>query len=330
MASQMKLIAEDAQVSIATVSRVLNGKDSTTAEIRERVMRSVEKLGYQPNMIARSLRMRKSFVLGLIIPNITNPFFANIARAVEDIALQSGYVVTIFSSDQNLVKEKHYTEFMCNRMVDGAVVAVADQFSSNLDQLANTEIPVVLIDRHLENSTFDRVMVDTFGATYRAVEYLIERGYKRIGMIAGPQNVSTAVDKARGYQQAIVDHKMPLEENLLLYGDYTEESGIALGRQILCQPNHPDALIVSNNLMTLGIYRVIKEYGLRIPHEIALIGFDDIHWSSLVTPPITMIDQPTYELGQKAIEFLLDRIAGNTQEPRTHILRTQLIIRGST
>jgi DNA-binding LacI/PurR family transcriptional regulator len=327
--SQMKLIAEDAQVSIATVSRVLNGKDSTSVETRERVMRSVEKLGYKPNMIARSLRTRKSFVLGLIIPSITNPFFTNIARAVEDIALQSGYVVTIFSSDQNLEKEKHCLEFMCNRMVDGALVAVADQFKSNLDLLANSEIPVVLIDRCLENASFDRVMVDTYGGTYRAVEYLLQRGYHRIGMIAGPQNVSTAVDKALGYKQALADHNLPLEENLLLYGDYTEESGVALGRHFLSQPQPPDAVIVSNNLMTLGLYRVIKEYGLRIPHEIALVGFDDIQWSSLVTPPITMVDQPTYELGKKAIEFLLERIAGNTEKPRKHILRTQMVIRGS-
>jgi LacI family transcriptional regulator len=191
-------------------------------------------------------------------------------------------------------------------------------------------IPVVLIDRYLEKSSFDRVMVDTYGGTYRAVEYLLQRGYRRIGLIAGPQNVSTAVDKTQGYKQAIIDQKLPLDETLLLYGDYTEESGIALGRQILSQPVPPDALIVSNNLMTLGVYRVIKEYGLRIPHEIALIGFDDIQWTSLVTPPITMIDQPTYELGQKAIEFLLERIAGYSLGPRTHILRTKMIIRGST
>jgi LacI family transcriptional regulator len=326
----MKLIAEDAQVSIATVSRVLNGKGSTTPEIRERVMRSVEKLGYQPNMVARSLRMRKSFVLGLIIPNITNPFFTHIARAVEDIALQSGYIVTIFSSDQNLEKEKRYLELMCNRMIDGALVTVADQQKSDLDALVHAEIPIVLIDRHLENALFDRVMVDTYGGTYRAVEYLRERGYQRIGMLAGPQNVSTAVDKVNGYKQALTDYKLPLDEGLLEYGDYTEESGAVIGRQMLSQPRPPDAVIVSNNLMTLGFYRVIKEFGLRIPHEIALIGFDDTNWSSLVTPAITMIDQPTYEMGKKAIEFLLERIAGELHEQRTHILRTKMIIRGST
>jgi LacI family transcriptional regulator len=299
-------------------------------EIRERVMRSVEKLGYKPNMIARSLRMRKSFVLGLIIPSITNPFFTNIARAVEDIALQSGYVVTIFSSDQSLSKENLYLDFMCNRRVDGALIAVADQYKSNLDLLVNAEIPIVLIDRLLENSSFDRVMVDTYGGTYRAVEYLLERGYKRIGMIAGPQNVSTAVDKVLGYKKALADQKVELDEDLLLYGDYTEASGLSLGGKILSQSHPPDALIVSNNLMTLGVYRVIKEYGLKIPHEIALVGFDDMTWSTIVVPPITMIEQPTYELGKKAIEFLLNRLAGSSNEPQTHIIRTKMNIRGST
>jgi LacI family transcriptional regulator len=330
MPSKMKAIAEDAQVSVATVSRVLSGNGPVSAEVRERVLLTVEKLGYQPNHIARSLRTRKSFVLGLIIPSITNPFFTNIARAIEDTALRAGYVVTVFSSDQNFEKEKRYLELMCNRMVDGAMLVVTDRYSSNLDQLVQTGIPAVLIDRKLENASFDRVMVDTCTGTYRAVEHLLQRGYHRIGMIAGPRNVSTAEDKVRGYLAAFNDHQLPVEEDLLLFGDYTEESGISIGRQFLNQAQPPDAVIVSNNLMTIGFYRVVKEYSLRIPHEIAIIGFDDTSWASLVTPPITMIDQPTYELGKVAVEFLLERINGLAVEPRTHYLRTKMLIRGST
>lgn len=329
MSSKIKSIAEDAQVSTATVSRVLNGSTNVSPEMQTRVLRSIDKLGYQPNLIARSLRTNKTYVLGLVIPNITNPFFTNIARAVEDVALQAGYVVTIFSSDQSITKEKRYLELMCNRMVNGALVAVCDSEKSDLSLLVQNNIPVVLIDRQLKDATFDRVMVDTNDGAYRAVEYLFKRGYRRIGMIAGPQNVSTAVDKVIGYQRAISEHNLPLEDSLLVFGDYTEKSGIELGRQIFSQPQRPDAVIISNNLMTVGCYRVIQEYGFRIPHEIAIIGFDDINWASLVTPPVTIIDQPTYELGQSAIQFLLERIAGISCEPRRKVLRTSMLIRGS-
>lgn len=330
MPSKIKAIAKDAQVSIATVSRVLNGRTAVTEEMRNRVLHSVKKLGYQPNLIARSLRTRKTFVLGLLIPSITNPFFTNIARAVEDEALQAGYVVTIFSSDQSMMKEQRYLELMCNRMVDGALLAVCDTEKSDLNLLVQHETPVVLIDRQYKNGTFDRITIDTNDGAYRAVEHLVERGYRRIAMIAGPSNVSTATDKVLGYKRGLADHHLPMDESLLLYGDYTETGGITLGRMLLNQPQPPDAVIVANNLMTIGVYRVIKEYGLRIPHEIALIGFDDISWASLVTPPVTMIDQPTYELGKTATQHLLERIAGVSCEPRIKVLRTNMIIRGST
>jgi DNA-binding LacI/PurR family transcriptional regulator len=330
MPSKMRSIAEDAQVSTATVSRVLSGIGPVSVEMRERVMTSVKKLGYQPNVIARSLRMRKTFTIGLIIPTITNPFFTNIARAVEDTALKAGYVVTVFSSDQSRSKEERYLELLCTRMVDGALVAVTDRKQSSLDALVKTGIPVVLIDRQVDHFSFDRVMVDTYEGTYRAVEFLLQRGYRRIGLIAGPQNVSTAVDKLNGYTQALRDHNLPFAEQYIFYGDYTEESGINLGREMLRQSQPPDAVIVSNNLMTIGFFRVIKELGLRIPHEIALVGFDDMSWASLVTPPITMIDQPMYELGKTAVECLLDRIGGNSCQPRTHVLHTKMVIRGST
>lgn len=329
MTSQIKSIAKDARVSVATVSRVLNGNPTVTEEMRTRVLNSVEKLGYQPNMIARSLRTRKSFVLGLIIPSITNPFFTDIARAVEDVALQAGYVVTILSSDQKVSKEQRYIEVLTNRMVDGILITVCDREKSNLDLLARTQTPVVLVDRLVDNSSFDRVAVDTEMGAYRAVEFLLERGYRRIGMIAGLHNVSTAEDKVRGYLRALADHNLPQEPDLLVKGDYTEDSGYKIGKQLLGLQKPPDAVIVSNNLMTIGFYRVIKEYGLRIPHEIALIGFDDMNWASLVSPPITMIAQPTYEVGKTAIEFLLERISGISCEPRTKILRTNMLVRGS-
>lgn len=329
VAVQIGDIAADAQVSAATVSRVLNGSQTVDDSLRLRVLASVEKLGYQPNMVARSLRMRKSFVLGVIIPSITNPFFTAVARAVEDAALEAGYAVTICSSDQDLAKERRYLQVLRNRMVDGALVAVADMHASDLTPLTQSGMPVVLVDRCLEGVTLDSVIVDTRRGAYMAVEHLISRGYRRIGMVGGPLGVSTAASKLEGFRQALADHGVPIGKDMVLSGDYTEASGYEIGRTLLAMRTPPDAVLVANNQMTLGFFRLVRERGLRVPQEIAFIGFDDAPWASLVVPPVTVVDQPMYELGQRATQMLLERMDGRRQEIRHDVLPTRLIMRGS-
>ena len=330
MSLKIKDIADDAQVSIATVSRVLNGSPTVHEELRARVLASVEKLGYQPNMVARSLRIRKTMVLGVIIPTIVNPFFTDIVRGVEDVASRAGYVVTVHSSDNDLAKERRYLNVLRNRKVDGVLIAVAHQQESNLGPLVESGVPVVLVDRCLDGAPLDSVTVDTRQGAYLAVELLIQRGYKRIGFLGGPPSVSTANDKLAGYRAALQDYGLPADEGLILSGDYTEASGRELGRRLINLPGRPDAVLVANNLMTLGFFTVVREYGLRVPHEIAFIGFDDRQWAWLVTPPITMIEQPTYELGHIATQMLLERVTGEyAGEERHQILRTKLLIRGS-
>ncbi len=329
VAVQIRDIAADAQVSAATVSRVLNGSHIVDDNLRLRVLASVEKLGYQPNMVARSLRTHKSFVLGVIIPSITNPFFTAVARAVEDAALEAGYAVTICSSDQDLAKERRYLEVLRNRMVDGALVAVADMDASDLTPLTQSGMPVVLVDRCLQGVTLDSVIVDTRQGAYMAVEHLINRGYRRIGMVGGPLGVSTAASKLEGFHQALADRGMPIDEDIVLTGDYTEASGYELGRTLLDMRTPPDAVLAANNQMTLGFFRLVRERGLRVPQEIAFIGFDDAPWASLVVPPVTVVDQPMYELGKRATQMLLERIDGRRQEIRHDVLPTRLIMRGS-
>ncbi len=333
MALKIKDIAEDAGVSIATVSRVLNDSQPVSKELRERVMSSVQRLGYRPNVLARGLRLKRTFVIGVIVPNIRNAYFTDIVRAVEDVALEAGFVVTVVSSDQDLDKERRYVDVLRNRLVDGALVAVADRHRSDLSPLIDSQVPVVLIDRRLEAcGACDSVTVDVRQGAYVAVQHLIQRGYERIGMISGPLSVSTAADKLAGYRQALADSGRPVDESLIYMGDYTEDSGSRLARAMLRAPVPPQAVLVANNMMTLGFVRVVKEYGLRVPHDIAFISFDDSAWASLVTPPVTLVDQPTYELGKAAMEILLDRIDGEPDgddEPRHIVLRPSLILRGS-
>jgi len=284
--------------------------------------------------VPRSLRTSRTLVIGVIVPNISNAYFTDVLRAVEDVALQAGYVVTVCSSDQDLAKERRYIDVLRNRMVDGALIAVADREQSDLRPLTESNVPVVLIDRRLDSCPdCDSVTVDTRHGAYVAVQHLIQRGYNRIGIIGGPMGVSTALDKLEGFRDALRDRGMPVDDNLIFEGDYTETSGADIGRRIFRMAEPPQAVLITNNLMTLGFFRVVKEYGLRVPHDIAFVSFDDSTWASLVSPPVTLVDQPTYQLGKTATEILLDRMDGEPNHvqagARHRVLRPRLIIRGS-
>lgn len=332
MPPKIKDIAEDAGVSIATVSRVLNNSQPVSEELRRRVLESVKKLNYQPNALARSLRTRRSLVIGALVPNVRNPYFTDIVRAVEDLALEAGYVVTICSSDQDLERERRYIETLRHRMVDGVLVAVADRSRSDLSPLVEGGIPVVLADRALDCTTCDMVTVDVRRGAYQAVEYLIARGYRRIGIITGPQSVSTAVGKLEGYREALERYGLPVTPAFIVDGGYTEEGGTKAARQMLAKADPPRAVVVSNNLMALGFFRVVREQGLRVPEDIAFVSFDDSTWASLVTPPVTLVDQPTYEVGKIATELLLNRLQADEADalsPRHVVLQPRMIVRGS-
>lgn len=329
MASKLRDIAAEAGVSVATVSRVLSGVRPVSPELRVRVLAAVENRGYRPNVVARSLRTRKTFVIGVIIPSIVNPFFTAVVRAIEDVALQAGYAVTISSSDQDVAKETRHLEIFRTRMVDAILATVADTHRSDLAPLLQSNMPVVLVDRLLAGAQLDTVTVNTTRGACNAVTYLLERGYKRIAILGGPPNVSTAVDKLQGYLDALHNHGVPVDTDLIVSGDYSEASGASLGRVLLDLPHPPDAILAANNQMTLGLFTILQERGMRLPQEIGLIGFDDARWTAIARPPITVVDQPTYELGRVATQLLLERIRNSNGGPRHEVLNTRLIVRGS-
>lgn len=329
MAPRLKDVAADAQVSVATVSRVLSGTRPVNAELRERVLFSARKHGYRPNLLARSLRLKKTFVLGAIVPSIANPYFTAVIRAVEDVAVPAGYVVTVGSSDNDITKERRHVDVLCDRMVDGALVTVADMCNSDLTPLIDSGIPVVLVDRVLDKESLSSVTVDTYHGAYAAVEHLVQRGYRRIGLLAGPPSISTANDKLRGYRQALLDNGLGVDERLIVNGHYTEQGGIEAGRCLLDLSAPPDAVLAASNQMTLGLFTAVKQRGLRMPQQIALIGFDDANWASVVVPPVTVVDQPTYELGRTSVQILLDNLSDGAQAPQHRVLHTRLLIRGS-
>ena len=331
MPPRLRDIAIDAGVSVATASRVLNGSRPVGEDIKRRVLISATKRGYRPNMMARGLRLSRSFTIGLIIPSIANPFFTAIARAIEDTAIKAGYAVFICSSDQDLAKEGRYIDVLRDRMVDGAIVTIADAIRSDLSPLLQSGMPVVLVDRSLSGieNKVDTVFVDTRRGAYAAVEYLIQRGYKRIAMIGGPAAISTANEKMIGYRQALTDHGYDLDDALVINGEYTERGGCAAAQYLLGLPHPPDAVLVASNQMTLGFFTCLRERGIRVPQELAFVGFDDASWSSIAVPPITVVDQPTYDVGRIAAQMILERINDGQRLPRHEMLPTRLIIRGS-
>ncbi|HYC72823.1 MAG TPA: LacI family DNA-binding transcriptional regulator [Opitutaceae bacterium] len=324
-------VARRAKVSIATVSRVINNSEKVVPETRAIVQRVMEELGYQPNRVARRLRQKggRRHLLGLILPDIQNPFFAEVARGVEDVAYANQFAVLLCNSDENLKKEAFYLDVMRAESVDGVILPPIAERDSAVLKLAQSGMPVVSVDRALNSTTIDTVEVDNFQGAFEAVEHLIKIGHKRIGLIAGRANLSTSRDRRRGYEEALAAVRLPLRPELVRVGDNKQASGGTLTEELLNEPSPPTALFVSNNLMAVGALEAIHRRKLKVPDDVALIGFDDLPWAEALDPPLTVVRQPAYEVGRAAAEMLLKRL-GNPDLPAAWLrLRPRLILRKS-
>jgi LacI family transcriptional regulator, fructose operon transcriptional repressor len=323
-------VAQHAGVSSATVSRVLAKKPHVRQEVQERVWKAIHELGYRPNRVARSLRAQKSKLIGLIISDIQNPFFTSIVRAIEDIAHQQGYSVILCNTDESPEKEKFYLDLMYDENVSGIIVCPARENTQySLDQFVNA-IPLVTLDRRLIGLDTDAILLDNVDSACRLVKHLIGNGYKRIGAVIGTSDFTTGLERYKGYRLALEQHNMPFDPELVIQVPPKTDEGYRAGLQLLKLPQRPEALIAGNNLLTLGILKAIREHGLNIPQQIAVAGFDEMPWSALVEPGITVIEQPTYELGRTAAEVLLRRMENPARPPREVVLKGRLIVRGSS
>ncbi|WP_119066298.1 LacI family DNA-binding transcriptional regulator [Aggregatilinea lenta] len=323
-------VAERAHVSRATVSRVLNNNPNVTDELRLRVLEAIQVLGYRPNQAARRLRGSTSDVLGLIISDIENPFFISVVRGVEDAAYQQQMSVVLCNSDENPAKQNMYLRVMQAESVAGLIVSPThvDERAA-LAELSAGGMPIVLLDRTTKSISADAVLIDNVGGALAAVKHLIDLGYTRIATIAGSSQLTTGYERLEGYRSALDAVGMTFERGLVRTGDFKIESGYRLMRELLATPTPPDAVFVANNLMTLGSLRAAHELGVRIPDDVALIGFDDMPWSGELCPPLTAVAQPTYELGQEAVRLLLRRRADPNAFYHTIVLQPRLVVRES-
>lgn len=326
--ASIKEVAEAAGVSTATVSRVVSNSPHVRPEIRQRVMAAIDKLHYRPNLIARSLRSQQSNTLGLIVSDIRNPFFTSIGRAVEDIAYAEGFSVLLCNTDENAEKETIYLQLMRDANVAGVILAPTGQMLNELTK-QRVDVPLVVVDRDVIGADIDTVLLDNVDSAYRLTTHLLDNGYRRIAAIFG-QTSTTGWQRKQGYEKALQSYALPIHAEYTRYMQPRVEAGYQATMELLTLPQAPDALLASNSVIMEGALQAIRAHNLSIPNDIALVGFDETSWASLVQPAITIIAQPTYEIGKTAVELLLQRIADPTRPTRQIILKGQLLIRGSS
>jgi LacI family transcriptional regulator len=324
-------VAERANVSPITVSRVINNSGYVGRETRARVEAAIAELQYVPNSLARSLRFKRTHTLALVLTDITNPFWTTVARGVEDAASQRGFNVILCNTDESEAKQAEYLTVLLQKQVDGFLLVPACSTADPITLIQRQDVPVVVLDRQVPGAQVDVVRGDSEGGAYRLVQVLLSLGHQRIAMLSGPQSISTAVDRVTGYRRALAEVGLDTENGLIHYGEYTQAGGYQMAQQALALTPHPTALFAANNFIAIGALRALREAGLRVPEDMALVCFDDIPPALVIEPFLTVAAQPAYEMGRRATDLLLARLSGQAPpECQEIVLPTEIIVRRSS
>lgn len=319
-------VAQEAGTSVATVSRALNNNDRVDPELAARVRAAAEKLGYRPNHIARNLRRRRTSLWLLIISDIEIAFFTSAARGVEDVAVQNGYSVALCNADENETKEARYVELAVAEQAAGVIIS-PHSAHTHVERLTAAGIPVVVIDRGLD-APVDSVTADSRGGALAATNHLIAQGWQRPACITGPKSAETAMLRRLGYEDAT--RAAGLRTTRVVHRPFTIEGGRAAAAALLDRNRAPDAFLVANAALALGVLHELRARGLRPGRDVGLICFDDAPWAPFIDPPISVVAQPAYRIGEQAARILIERIGDKQVEPRRVVLGTDLIVRASS
>ena len=325
---RIKDIAHEAGVSTATVSRVLGEKPNVRPELRQKVLDVVQRLQYSPNRAARALRSKRSNVLGLIVADIQNPFFATICRAVEDVAQANDYSVILCNTDENPDKECMYLELMRNEHAAGLILAPTGRLSQRLSQLSATGVPMVVIDRRVPEAVLDSVVIDNVQAAKQLTRHMLGHGYTRIAGLFGASS-TTGAERRAGFIAALREAGVTVDDALVISLPAREAEGHAAAGRLLDLARPPEAILTSNGLLAVGAFKAIRDRELRVPEAIAFATFDETPWTAMTRPAITVVQQPVYAMGQTAGEMLLKRIADPERPTRQVVLASRLIVRHS-
>ncbi len=326
----MRDVAERAGVSVTTVSHVINDTRPVSEALRDKVRVAMVELGYQPNTLARSLRRGETHTIGIIVPDSANPFFAEVARGVEDASFECGYSVILCNTDNDLEKERLYTSLLVKKQVDGILFVAAGLSAENIQALQAREMPLVLVDRQVAGVDVDSVLTDNARGGWLATQHLIDLGHCRIGCVIGPSDLTPSAARSFGYRKALDEAGIQVDEALIVRGDFQYESGYEAASQLLSIPEPPSAIFACNDLMAVGVLSSALERGIQIPGELSVVGFDDVRLAVYANPPITTVKQPKYEMGVLAAQMLLERMHEPALKPRTELLETRLVVRHST
>lgn len=330
----IKEVAKKARVSVGTVSNVLSGSVPVSHGLKTRVLAAIQALDYHPDHVARSLKTKATKTLGMVISDITNPFFPQMVRGAEDAAWKRGFLLITFNTDDRIERERQVLTVLRARRADGLLIVHAGDSAdvSHIQASLNAGIEVVCVDRIPTGIDVDTVSVNNTDGARDAVAHLIEVGHRRIGILIGPPALDISRQRLRGYELALEASGIPVDPRLILRGDFREESGRQLTLEMLSKPGRPSALFAGNAMMAVGALRAIAEVGLECPDDIALATFDEIPFSNVLRPQVTGVAQPVYQMGYQAAELLIDKLEHPEKHPRpVHIvLEAELRIRESS
>ncbi|MBI5957596.1 MAG: LacI family DNA-binding transcriptional regulator [Chloroflexi bacterium] len=323
-------VARASGVSNATVSRVLSGYEFVKETTRARVLETVERLGYVANLQARSLAGGRSQIIGLLVPNLDNGYVGTIMQGIDRELARANYDVLLYTSHRHPSKESFYVDAIANGLTEGLLLIAPLVPSTYLDALRGQNFPYVLIDQTDATENSSVVDATNYQGAYEATRYLSQLGHARIAFVTGSLAVRSAIDRLHGYKAALVDCDIPVREELIVEGDYQQETGYEVAKSLLQRVNPlPTAIFASNDLSAFGAMDAARECGLRIPDDISIIGFDDIPQASFVYPKLTTVRQPLEQMGQVAVKMLLEQIEDQSRPPQRVALATQLVIRDS-
>lgn len=324
-------VASLAGVSLATVSRVINDHPNVRPSTREKVLAAMRDLGYQPSLVAAALTTKQTNTIGLLVPDISNPFFAEICRSVEDACAERGFSTIICNTDERMDREAAQIALLRQKGVDGMIFSSALEGDEHILRLIQSDYPIVLLSRGLDGQAVDTVSVDDFEGGLVATRYLLNIGHRRIALLGGPLRSTPGLYRKKGFEAAFEQQRVAPDPALIFSGEFTIQSGMAMAEQMIQTVTPlPTAIVAGNDLIAIGAIKVLRRHGIRVPKDISVVGYDHTSLADVVDPVLTSVEQPIELMGRKAVELLAERIAGRRTVASKVVLPPRLVLGDST
>lgn len=326
----MKQVAEKAGVSTSTVSHVINNTRVVSDDVRERVLAVIQELRYIPSAVARSLKNDKTHTIGMMIPNNSNPYFAELIQGIEDASFKLGYNIILCNAYDDAKKQAAYLRVLMEKRIDGLILVASGDDEELAEILRGMPMPKVVVDREVSGVDADFIEADHDRGGYLATKYLLGLGHRDIACVSGPMHLVPSRDRVAGYQRALQEAGIAVNSHFLVHSDFTSEGGYTAFKHLLGLAHRPTAVFAGNDLMAFGGMCAANEAGVRVPEDLSVIGYDDIALASFSTPRLTTMAQPKYEMGETIARILVERIQGGHQPVRREMFKPVLVERQST